>query len=59
MFVLFCVATLLIGKDACLATVSTDKFILVDYIIVQSTVQAFVFKVFFCSFMFSGMMSQI
>jgi len=58
-FVLFCVATLLIGKDACLATVSTDEFILVDYITVRSTVQAFVFKVFFCSFMFSGMMSQI
>jgi len=58
-FVLFCVATLLIGKDACLATVSTDEFFLVDYIIVQSTVRAFVFKVFFCSFMFSGMMSQI
>jgi hypothetical protein len=58
-FVLFCVATLLIGKDACLATVSTDEFILVDYIIVQSTVQAFVLKVYFCSFMFSGMMSQI
>ena len=56
---LFCVATLLIGKDACLATVSTDEFILVDYIIVQSTVQAFVFKIFVCSFMFSGMMSQI
>lgn len=56
---LFCVATLPIGKDACLATVSTDEFILVDYIIVQSTIQAFVFKVFFCSFMFSGMMSQV
>lgn len=52
MFVLFCVATLLIGKDACLATVSTDEFILVDFIIVQSTVQAFVFKVFCCSFIF-------
>ena len=50
MFVLFCVATLLIGKDACLATVSTDDFILVDCIIVQSTVQAFVFRFFFCSF---------
>jgi len=45
-FVLFCVATLLIGKDACLATVSTHEFILVDYIIVQSTVRAFVFSRF-------------
>ena len=44
MFVLFCVATLLIGKDACLAKVSTDKFILVDSIIVQLTVQAFFSK---------------
>jgi hypothetical protein len=45
-FVLFCVATLLIGKDACLATVSTDDFILVDYIIVQSAVSSFCFQIF-------------
>jgi hypothetical protein len=30
MFVLFCIATLPIWKEACLATVSSDEFIVVD-----------------------------
>jgi len=50
--VLFCVATLPIGKEACLATVSTDELIVINYMIVQSTVLCFCSEFCFMTFLY-------